>query len=330
MGTTSTPAGARPPGTAACPRRAPRGRPGARFPRVRLCGLIPATVTPFGAGGAVDADALAAHLRRLCGVAGLGGIAVNMDTGEGPALDPGERRLVLDVAAEAAGGRLPVLAGVGASSTAAACASARDAGVRADVVVVFPHPAFAGDPATIVPYHESILDAGGKPVVCFQLQPALGGVIFDRETLDRLIALDGVTALKEASFDPAVFAAAARALRGSGVTLLTGNDDFVLDSLLGGAAGSLVGLGSVLPGPQAEMHALAAAGDVVAARARDTAVVAPLARLLFGPPVGRYRARVKEALAHLGEIPAARMRPPLLPLDATEAAAVRACIEALR
>lgn len=38
------------------------------------------------------------------------------------------------------------------------------------------------------------------PIILFQLQPALGGVIYDSETLARLLTLDNVVALKEASF----------------------------------------------------------------------------------------------------------------------------------
>jgi hypothetical protein len=43
--------------------------------------------------------------------------------------------------------------------------------------------------------------ASGIGVIAFQLQPALGGIEYSRETIERVTALDGVIAIKEASFD---------------------------------------------------------------------------------------------------------------------------------
>ena len=69
-------------------------------------------------------------------------------------------------------------------------------------LLVFPIPAYQGtplDPAIPVAYHEAIARGCGLPMVAFQLQPALGGVIFSEETLRRIAAIDNVVALKEAS-----------------------------------------------------------------------------------------------------------------------------------
>ena len=86
---------------------------------------------------------------------------------------------------------------------------ARDAErAGADGLVVFPIPAFAGEPlAPEVPYqyHRAIAEPSPLPMVLFQLQPALAGVLFSRETLLRLIEIPNVVAIKEASFDAVRF-----------------------------------------------------------------------------------------------------------------------------
>ena len=112
-----------------------------------LAGIIPAVVAPMDAGGGVDEKGLRRYVRWLLGYEGLKGLAVNMDTGEGPQLTRDERRRIIEVYAEEVSGRLPVLSGIGAPSTSAATDLARDASrAGADGLVVFPHPVFVGEP----------------------------------------------------------------------------------------------------------------------------------------------------------------------------------------
>ena len=48
--------------------------------------------------------------------------------------------------------------------------------------------------------------------------------------------------------------------------------------------------------------------------------------MIFAAPVADYRARTKEALAMLGWIPNAVVRPPLLPVDDADRARIRAAL----
>ena len=58
-------------------------------------------------------------------------------------------------------------------------------------------------------------------------------------------------------------------------------------------------------------------GDVNEARALGSRLQ-PLADVIFAPPVTDYRARTKEALMMLGILDNTTVRPPLLPIPATE------------
>jgi len=259
-----------------------------------------------------------------------------MDTGEGPHLSRDERRRILEIYVEETRGRLPVLAGISARYTAEAEDLARDAAAAgASGVVVFPIPAFAGDPPPaqlVYDYHSAIADASGLPVVLFQLQPALAGALFTRETLLRLIDIPNVIAIKEASFDAVRFAETRRILDEAPrrIQLLTGNDTFIYESFVLGATGALVGFGTVAIAEQIEMFALLANRRYDEAARINEAVIQPLADALFAPPVRNYRARLKEALRLQGVLPRATVRRPLLDLDDTERAAVRAALDAVR
>ena len=66
-------------------------------------------------------------------------------------------------------------------------------------LLVFPISAYQGtplDPEVPVRYHAAIGDASGLPLILFQLQPALGGVNFEPETLSRLCTVAEVVAIK--------------------------------------------------------------------------------------------------------------------------------------
>jgi 4-hydroxy-tetrahydrodipicolinate synthase len=293
-----------------------------------LGGLIPATLLPLTDDYQIDEPALRAYIRWLLSFDGLKALAVNMDTGEGPHLSRDERRRVLDIYTDEVRGRLPLLAGIAARYTAEAIDLARDASsAGAHGLVVFPIPAFAGEPlAPEVPfeYHHAIAEAVPLPMVLFQLQAALAGVLFSRETLLRLISIATVVAIKEASFDAVRFVETRRILSEAQrpIQLLTGNDNFIFESFLLGAQGALIGFGTIAIAEQIDLIERVQSGDVQGAARINDAVVKPLADALFASPVRNYRARLKEALRQMGVIPGAAMRPPLLPLDADERAAV--------
>jgi len=246
-------------------------------------------------------------------------LAINADTGEGPHLWPDERERVLRVAVEEAGD-VPVVAGLSAQFTAQAVDEAnraKDAGASA--LLVFPIPAYQGtplDPAIPVAYHEAIARGCGLPMVAFQLQPALGGVIFSEETLARIAAIDAVVALKEASFDARLYLQTRRMVEqlARPIDLLTGDDNFVFESFVMGAEGALIGFGTLATNLQVEMVRLTREERWPEARAIWERIL-PLEEVVYGQPVRDYRARTKIALQELGVIESTSMRPPLQPVD---------------
>ncbi|HUE67292.1 MAG TPA: dihydrodipicolinate synthase family protein, partial [Candidatus Acidoferrum sp.] len=216
----------------------------------------------------------------------------------------------------------------GAQFTAQAVALAREIkSLGASGLLVFPISAYQGlplDPEIPVRYHAAIGDATGMPLILFQLQPALGGVNFEPETLHRLCGVAQVAAIKEASFDARLFVEVRDAVKTARpeCVFLTGNDNFIYESFVLGAEGALIGFGAVATRQQVELigHALAGRHD----EAREIMNrLTPLVNAIFAPPVRNYRARCKAALVMLGLLERETVRPPLLPIDAVERERIR-------
>lgn len=299
---------------------------------IDLRGIIPAIVTPMTSEGELDVPALKRYSRWLANQ-GPVALAVNVDTGEGPHLTPDERRQTLETVSEAVAGMCKVIGGVAGPSTAQGVANARAAqAAGADALLVFPIAAFLGQPLNPeVPYcyHAAIAEAVDLPLILFQLQPALGGVLFTPEILHRLITIPSVSAIKEASFDAMRFLQVKAALETASrkITFLTGNDNFICESFILGAEGALLGFSTLGTQEQVRMLRAVQRGDFNEARELGCRLQ-PLADVIFAPPVTDYRARTKEALKMLGILENTTVRPPLLPIKDNERDVIRGALQA--
>ncbi len=299
--------------------------------QLRLSGIIPATVTPMNERYEVVEDDLRSYMRWITRYR-IGGLAVNVDTGEGPTLTREERKRILSIVSSVVKGRVPIIAGVPPASTHDAtrtATDARDAG--AEGLLVFPNPAFLGKPLPAEPpyeYHRAIAEGSGLSIILFQLQPDLGGYDLSEEVLLKLIQIPEVVAIKEASFDAKKYNALVRILERAPrkITLLTGNDNFIAESLIIGGEGALIGFGTLATQEQVEIHERIKKGQYSDALEIWNRIL-PLEEVIFGLPVRDYRARTKIALALQGVIENVHVRPPLLPLSREEIDKVRGALK---
>ena len=290
---------------------------------LNLDGLIPATVLPMTRDAEIDEPALRRYIKWVS-ERGPVALAINVDTGEGPHLTHAEKLRVLEVVGEET--HLPIVAGLAGPFTAQAVAQAREyRSAGASALLCFPIPAYLSsplDPEIPLAYHRAVAQAG-LPLILFQLQPALGGVNFDVEVLRGLVELDGVVAMKEASFDARRYLDTLRMVeetdkytRGE-FTYLTGNDNFILESFMLGCTGALIGFGAIMVDEQVAMIEAWREGRIDDARSLGRRVQR-LADFIFAAPVANYRARLKAALVMLGVLEEANVRAPLQPLHAAE------------
>jgi 4-hydroxy-tetrahydrodipicolinate synthase len=286
-----------------------------------LDGLIPATILPMHADGSIDEAGLRSYIGWIA-QQGPVALAINVDTGEGPHLTHDEKVQVLGIVNEVTD--LPIVAGLAGPSTDAAVRQARDfKAAGADALLVFPIPAYLSeplDPRVPVDYHSAIAEVG-LPMILFQLQPALAGLNYEPDTLRAMAAVEGVVAIKEASFDARRFVDVARLLEElpRPITLLTGNDNFILESFMLGATGALIGFGAVMTREQSDMIDAWKDGRTEEALALGRRVQR-LADVVFARPVGDYRVRLKECLRILGVLENAHVRRPLIGVSDEERA----------
>jgi 4-hydroxy-tetrahydrodipicolinate synthase len=286
----------------------------------RFRGLIPATITPMDENAQIDTEAYEEYLKWIV-KQGVVGLAVNVDTGEGPTLSSDERVTLLEMARQRLRSPKMLVAGLTAASTSQSveeARKARDAG--ADAVLVFPNTAFRGhppDPEAMKRHHSEIAEKADIDLVLFQLQDALGGVELDEASLRALASLDRVVAIKEATFNFSKYKATMRLIReletdrGREIAYLTGNDNFILESFLWGCDGALIGAGAQDTARIARCYEACAEGSYEEA-IELARTFQPLVDTVFAPPVRAYRARTKACLYLQGVIPCRAVRHPLV------------------
>lgn len=300
---------------------------------LNLNGIIPAIIVPMRQDYSIDFEAFRRYLDWVVSQQPVG-LAVNVDTGEGAYLTPEERSKVIRTAREVAAGRCAIVAGIGGPSTSFAvdnAKAARDAG--ADAMLVFPTAAFLNDPLNpriMVDYHQAIADASGLPLIVFQLGPIFGGVNYPPDALAETLRIPQVVGLKDASFDAERFVKTRDIIRQADhpITLLTGNDNFLLESFLLGAQGGLLGYAAVGVGLLVDMLNAVAKQEFAKAEAMQERVQG-FCDYIYGHPIGDYRARCKVALVHMGLLTPEQtyVRPPYLSLWEAEREAARRAVE---
>lgn len=300
---------------------------------LNLEGIIPAVIVPMRQDYSIDYEAFQHYLEWIISL-GPVGLAINVDTGEGPYLTPDERSHIIQTAHKVAAGKCVIVAGVSGPSTQTAIANAKAAcEAGADALLVFPTPAFLNDPLDVrIPYeyHQAIAKAAGLPLIVFQLGPIFGGVNYPPEALEKVLTLPQVMGLKDASFDAQRFVMTREIVRQANhpIALLTGNDNFLLESFLLGAQGGLLGYAAVGAGLLIDMFSALTKKEFDQATAMQ-ARVQGFCDYIYGRPLGDYRARCKVVLVHMGLLTPEQtyVRPPFLSLWEAEKDSARQAVE---
>jgi 4-hydroxy-tetrahydrodipicolinate synthase len=283
--------------------------------------LLTAMVTPMTDDGAIDLDAaarLAVHLVDH----GHDGLVLNGTTGEAPTTSDREQADLVRAVVEAVGGRAVVLTGAGSNDTRHAVALARQAAAAgADgllaVTPYYSRPAQDG----VVAHLTAIADASDVPVMLYDV-PVRTGVRLTPDSLGRLAEHPRITAVKDATGDPA---AAIRLIPETGLAWYSGDDLLLLPFLSVGAVGLVSMAGHLVGDELAEVIRLADSGEPTRAREMFRSVL-PAVDLICGTGNGALRSKL--ALSLLGLIPSPAMRLPQLPADDTETAHVRDALAA--
>jgi 4-hydroxy-tetrahydrodipicolinate synthase len=269
-------------------------------------GSITALITPFR-DGKVDEKAFQAFVDWQIGE-GTHAVVPCGTTGESPTLTHDEHRRVVELCVEAAGGRVPVIAGTGSNSTTEAVEltrHARQAGATAALVVTpyYNKPTQEG----LYQHFKAIQDAVDLPIIIYNI-PGRSVVDMSVATMARLARLPNIVGVKDATAD------LARPLRtrveiGPNFCQLSGEDATVVAFLAQGGVGCISVTANVAPRACAALHNAWRAGDLAeVARLRD--LLMPLHHAMFVEP---NPAPAKYAASLLGKC-RDELRLPLIPV----------------
>jgi 4-hydroxy-tetrahydrodipicolinate synthase len=300
---------------------------------LRFSGCMPANLLPFTADLQIDEPAYRKHIRWLADAKGVTGIVANGHAAEVSSLTREERKRALAIALDEVAGKVPVIAGVYSDGTLEAVQFGRDAkAAGAAGLLVFPPTIFMWGaqvkPDMVLRHFQSLADGVDLPLIVFEYPPA-SGIGYSPETLGELCKIPSVVGVKDWSNDIVAYERNLRALRSSGrpVAMLSSFTMSLMASFLLGADGCISGMGSVAADLQAALFAAVQARDLIEAN-RINERLTPLVNVFYAPPFVDMHNRMKEALALLGHIPAAHVRPPLTPVSDDERHRIRLALRA--
>ena len=284
-----------------------------------ITGSIVAIVTPMHEDGSLDLDGM----RRLVDFhvqEGTDAICVVGTTGESPTVNVDEHHELIRLVVEQAAGRVPVIAGAGANSTAEAIELtqfAKEAGADAALSVVpyYNKPTQEG----LYRHFRAIAEAVDIPVILYNV-PGRTVADMSNETTLRLAQIPNIVGIKDATGNiDRVGDLIARAPQGFAV--YSGDDASACAAILMGGQGDISVVANVAPRLMHELCAAALGGDLVKARQLNSRLLG-LHHQLFceANPIP-----VKWACQQLGLI-GEGIRLPLTPLSAEYHERVRAAL----
>ena len=262
---------------------------------MRIQGTITAMVTPFGKDGAVDYGRLAEFVDWQC-ESGVEGLCPVGTTGESPTLDHAEHHKVIEETIKFAKGRVTIIAGTGANSTAEAVSLTKAAIAMggADACLQVTPYYNKPNPEGLYRHFMTVADLG-LPVVLYNV-PGRSGRESPLDVVARLSSHPMIVAIKEAA--GSVERVSAIKARCPDLTVLSGDDSLALPMISVGAAGVISVASDVMPKEISDFIRTALAGDMAAARALHLKYY----NLFHNLFIDTNPVMVKEALALMGKI----------------------------
>ena len=240
-------------------------------------GTATALITPFTRDG-VDFESLNRILDdQLAG--GVDAVVVLGTTGEPATMTMAEKRAVIEFAVKKLKGKLPVIVGTGANSTAAAVemsVTAESLGADA-LLLVTPYYNKATQKGLIA-HFTAVADAVHTPIICYNV-PGRTGVNMLPATFAELAEHPNIAAIKEASGNMEQIEEAIR-LAGDKAVVYSGDDGITVPVMAMGGMGVISVVSNAAPRFTSEMTSAFLSGDLKKA-AKMQLEMLPFVRAMF-------------------------------------------------
>lgn len=282
-------------------------------------GAWPALVTPFNAANQVNNKALRKLIDHFVKV-DVGGIYTCGATGEGLLLTTDERKSVTALAVKLANRRVPVIAHVGAMTTAEAAALAgHAAAVGADGVAAIPPSFYSVGEQGIYDYYAAIAKAAGDLPLFIYYLPSRTGVTMTVETVQNLMTIDNLKGIKFTSSDLFLM----ERLLSLGLNIFSGPDEMCHACLTTGAHGAIGSTVNIMPRRFVALYRAAQAEDGETARRLQSEINQIISLLL---DTGNLMGALKAVLCFQG-MDCGTPRPPVPPLGPEARDKLRAALD---
>jgi len=208
-------------------------------------GILPALVTPFTDDGkTVDEERLRALVEH-CLKLGVNGVVPCGTTGEFINMTTEERKLAIKIVIDQVNGRVPVVAGTGASGTAEAVEMtryAKDMGAAAALIVTpfYLKPADRG----IYEHYETIVNNVDLPIILYNI-PQCTGLPLPWQMVEDLAQISNVVGVKDSSGQLSFILAVLEKVRDK-INVLCGHDEVVVAALAAGCSGAILASANVI------------------------------------------------------------------------------------
>ena len=243
-------------------------------------GILPALVTPFTDDGkTVDEERLRALVNH-CVELGVHGVVPCGTTGEFVNLTTEEKKRVIKIVVDEVNGRVPVVAGTGASGTDQAVEMtryAKDVGATAALIVTpyYLKPADRG----IYEHYYTITNEVDLPIILYNI-PQCTGLPLPWQMVEDLAQIPNIVGVKDSSGQLSFILAVLEKVREK-INVLCGHDEVVLAGLAAGCSGAILASANVIPDVWVQMYNHVKKGELQQARELQYKVQ-KIARIIAG------------------------------------------------
>jgi 4-hydroxy-2-oxoglutarate aldolase len=244
-----------------------------------LSGVFPALTTPFSADGSVSVEDIKHNITRYNST-GLAGYVAIGSTGESVLLSRKEIDTVFVAVKEAAAPGMRLIAGTGAESTSETIDRTKRAAELGYHVALVKTPYYYKPmykPEVFIAHFRRVADASPIPVMLYSV-PQFTGVALEAPEVGVLAQHPNIIGLKESS---GIVQRAAEILAAvpPSFQLLVGSASMMFPSMVLGAVGAILALGSALPEECVALFNAVRSGDLEKARELQAGIL-PASRLI--------------------------------------------------
>jgi 4-hydroxy-2-oxoglutarate aldolase len=229
---------------------------------IDLSGVFIPAATPFQKGsGDLDIAGFTGNLRAWSQHP-IRGIVIAGTTGEAVLLDEEERLALVEAAGEVLPGEILLTVGTGLESTRATVRLTRGAAERGAQAVLVQPPAYykgAMTPEALREHYQAVADASPVPVIVYQAPLRMSTLDFPTGLVAELSSHENIVGIKDSRGKLDLMGEVVEQCR-PGFQLLVGSGAMLYPALEIGAAGGILGIANLAPGPCGEIFQAFKAG----------------------------------------------------------------------